>query len=94
MGNGSGPARLSSRIYTNSWGYQAQRQFANENVTDQGNSFYGLSVPQYQSTMYYMLSNNGPGAGARIGRAGIQGQTNFNTTQFKLYQAPRPFMYK
>jgi|1048.fasta_scaffold60274_3 hypothetical protein len=94
MGNGSGPGRFASGIYTNSWGYQAQRQFANENLKNQGNSFYGLSVPQYQSTMYYMLSNNGPGAGARIGRAGIQGQTNFNTTQFKLYSSPRSFNYR
>jgi hypothetical protein len=37
--------------------------------------------------MYYTLSNNGPGAGARIGRAGVQGQSNFNSTQFKLYPA-------
>lgn len=94
MGNGSGPGRFSSGIYTNSWGYQAQRQFANENLTNKGDSFYGLSVPQYQSTMYYMLSNNGPGAGARIGRAGIQGQTNFKTTQFKLYQAPLPILFR
>ena len=87
MGNGSGVGRFSSKIYTNSWGYQSLRAFANENLTDKGNSFNGLSVPQYQSTMYFMLSNNGPGAGARIGRAGLQGQTNYNSTQFKLYPA-------
>ena len=94
MGNGSGPGRLNSKIYTNSWGYQAQRLFANEYFKNQGNSFYGLSIPQYQSTIYYTLSNNGPGAGARIGRAGIQGQTNFNNTQFKLYQAPLPILFR
>lgn len=87
MGNGSGPGKFASKVYTNSWGYQAQRAFQNENNKYVGNSFYGLSIPQYQSTMYYTLSNNGPGAGARIGRAGIQGQTNFNSTQFRLYPA-------
>jgi len=94
MGNGSGPGRINSRIYTNSWGFQALRQFGNENLINRGNSFYGLSVPQYQSTMYYMLSNNGPGAGARIGRVGPQGQGNFNTTQFKIYQAPISILHK
>ena len=89
MGNGSGPGKFASKIYTNSWGFQALRQFANENLRDQGNSFYGLSVPQYQSTMYYMLSNNGPGIGARIARAGPQGQLNFKNTQFQLYTSPR-----
>ena len=52
MGNGSGPGRFSSRIYTNSWSYQAQRQFANQNLLQRGDSFYGLSKPQYQSTIY------------------------------------------
>lgn len=87
MGNGSGPGKFASRIYTNSWSNQILRAFANENQLERGNSFYGLSIPQYQSTMYYTLSNNGPGAGARIGRAGVQGQSNFNSTQFKLYPA-------
>jgi len=85
MGNGSGPGKFASRIYTNSWGYQAQRQFYPQYAKEQGNSFYGLSVPQYQSTIYYTLSNNGPGVGARIHRAGPSGQANFNSTQFKLY---------
>lgn len=96
MGNGSGPGRFSSRVYTNSWSYLAQRsfQYQNDNNKIRGDSFYGLSKPQYQSTIYYMLSNNGPGAGARISRAGIQGQTNFNSTAFKLYQAPLPILFK
>jgi hypothetical protein len=85
MGNGSGPGRFSSRIYTNSWSYQAQRQFANQNLLQRGDSFYGLSKPQYQSTIYYTLSNNGPGAGARINRVTGGGQSNFNSTAFKLY---------
>ena len=85
MGNGSGPGRFSSRIYTNSWSYKVQRQFANENARSVGNSFYGLSKPQYQSTIYYTLSNNGPGAGARARRFAGGGQTNFNNTAFKLY---------
>ena len=70
MGNGSGPSGLNSRIYTNSWSYQAQRQFYPQYATQQGNSFYGLSIPQYESTIYYNLSNNGPGAGARTRRFG------------------------
>ena len=83
MGNGSGPGSLNSRIYTNSWSYQGQRQFFNQYARNQGNSFYGLSVPQYQSTMYYTLSNNGPGAGARINR--FRGPVaDFSTTAFKL----------
>lgn len=88
MGNGSGPSGLNSRIYTNSWSYQVQRQFADENASSRGNSFYGLSIPQYQSTMYYTLSNNGPGAGSRIRR--IPGrQPDFNNTAFKLYYGYR-----
>ena len=96
MGNGSGPGKFSSRIYTNSWSSVAQRsfQYQNDNNNIRGDSFYGLSKPQYQSTIYYTLSNNGPGAGARIGRAGIQGQTNFNSTAFKLYTAPLPILFK
>ena len=86
MGNGSGPGRFSSRIYTNSWSYQVQRQFANQNLLQQGDSFYGLSKPQYQSTIYYTLSNNGPGAGARINRGAGRGQADFNSTTFKLYR--------
>jgi hypothetical protein len=85
MGNGSGPGGFNSRIYTNSWSYQGQRQFYPEYARQYGNSFYGLSVPQYQSTMYYTLSNNGPSAGARINRGGNRGQADFNNTTFKLY---------
>ena len=83
MGNGSGPGRFSSRIYTNSWGYQAQRQFANQNLIQRGDSFYGLTKPQYQSTIYHVLSNNGPGVGARIKRYGSN--PDYSSTAFKLY---------
>ena len=79
MGNGSGTNGLNSRIYTNSWSYQAQREFYSLN---QGPAFGGLSIPQYNSTIYYTLSNNGPGAGARSRRFG--GQSNMNTTSFQL----------
>ena len=89
MGNGSGPSRLNSRIYTNSWGTQAQRQFYNQYNHNQGNSFYGLSIPQYQSTMYYTLSNNGPGIGSRIRRVTGGLQPDFNNTAFKLYYGNR-----
>ena len=89
MGNGSGPGGFSSNVYTNSWGYQGQRQFFNQYARNQGNSFYGLSVPQYQSTMYYTLSNNGPGVGARIGRAGGYPRADFSNTTFKIYYGQR-----
>ena len=82
MGNGSGPSGLNSRIYTNSWSYQAQRQFYSQYKQDIGNAFAGLSIPQYNSTMYYTLSNNGPGAGARSRRFGTQ--SNLNITSFRV----------
>lgn len=88
MGNGSGPSKLNSRVYTNSWAFQSQRQFFNEYERNQGISFYGLSVPQYQSTMYYTLSNNGPGAGARTRRVPGR-QPDFNSTAFKIYYGNR-----
>jgi hypothetical protein len=84
MGNGSGPSGLNSRIYTNSWAYQAQRQFYKQYRTEEGNSFYGLSRPQYASTIYFNLSNNGPGAGARTRRYGGGGQSTYNNVQFGL----------
>ena len=90
MGNGSGPARFSSRVYTNSWGYQAQRQFFNEYARNQGNSFYGMSIPQYQSTMYYTLSNNGPGVGARSRRVASP-PVDFSNTTFKAYYGSRNY---
>jgi hypothetical protein len=82
MGNGSGPGRFNSRVYTNSWSYQAQRQFYATYKQDIGNAFDGLSIPQYNSTMYYTLSNNGPGAGARARRFGTQ--SNYNTVSFRV----------
>ena len=84
MGNGSGPGRFSSNIYTNSWSYQAQRQFANENLLQRGDSFYGLSKPQYEQTIKQMLSNLGP-LGARTRRFGEGGQSTFNSIGFKFY---------
>jgi hypothetical protein len=85
MGNGSGPGKFSSNIGTNSWSYQAQRQFFNEYRKDQGNSFYGLSKPQYETTIKQYLANLGPGAGARARRFGRGGQSTFNSIDFKLY---------
>jgi hypothetical protein len=70
MGTGSGTNGLNSRIFTNSYSYQSQREWYNQSIQNKGNSFYGLSIPQYQSTVYYTLSNNGPGAGARCRRFG------------------------
>lgn len=85
MGNGSGPGGFSSNIGTNSWSYQAQRQFANENLLQRGDSFYGLSKPQYEQTIKQYLANLGPGAGARSRRFGGGGQSTFNSIGFKFY---------
>ena len=38
MGNGSGPGRFASRIYTNSWSNQVLRSFANEHLLEKVNS--------------------------------------------------------
>jgi len=82
MGNGSGPGRFNSKICNHSWGYQNTRSYFPEYIKQLGPAFYGLSIAQYQSTMYYMLSNNGPGAGARCVRFGTQ--SNFNNIQFGI----------
>jgi hypothetical protein len=72
MGTGSGVYGFNSRIASNSYSYMSQREFAFPNVNrrPQGSAFYGLSKPQYQSTMYYTLSNNNSSAGARMIRGG------------------------
>jgi len=72
MGSGSGFNGFNSSIATNSYSLMSQREFAMPllNRRQQGNAFYGLSIPQYQSTMYYSLSNNKSIAGARMFRGG------------------------
>jgi hypothetical protein len=65
MGNGSGPGRLNSRVYTNSFAGKNNEAYKPFYLRDLGNSFYGLSKPQYSHSTYYQLANNGAGAGAR-----------------------------
>ena len=65
MGTGSGPGRLNSRIYTNSFAGKNNEAYAPFYLLDRGNSFYGLSRPQYSRQTYYQLADNGAGAGAR-----------------------------
>ena len=66
MGNGSGPGGLNSRIYTNSFSSQVSAMaypFRN-----QGNSFGGLSRPQYSYVTYHELADNSSGFGSRGAR--------------------------
>jgi hypothetical protein len=65
MGNGSGPGRLNSRIYTNSFSTKNYAAYGPFNLRDVGTSFYGLSKPQYSHQTYYQLANNGAGFGSR-----------------------------
>jgi hypothetical protein len=68
MGNGSGAGRLSSRIFTNSFpgkNYQVYRPY---DIRQIGNSFYGLSKPQYASQTYHQLASLGTGMGDRSSR--------------------------
>lgn len=65
MGNGSGPGRINSRVYTNSFAGKNNEAYKPFYLRDVGNSFYGLSKPQYSRSTYYQLANNGAGAGAR-----------------------------
>jgi hypothetical protein len=65
MGNGSGPGRINSRVYTNSFATKYGAEYRYANFLHLGNSFYGLSKPQYSHSTYYQLANNGAGAGAR-----------------------------
>lgn len=59
---------VNTSISSNSYSYKsgaAYYYYYNRNI---GNSFYGLTLPMYESNTYYYLSNNGPGAGARTRR--------------------------
>jgi hypothetical protein len=69
MGNGSGPGRLNSRVFTNSYGALSREMaFPFKN----GGSFGGLTKPQYSNLIYYSLAYNGAGAGGRGGRWAIR----------------------
>ena len=65
MGTGSGPGRLNSRIFTNSFAGKNNAAYAPFYFQQAGNSFYGLTKSQYSHQTYYQLANNGAAAGAR-----------------------------
>uniref|UniRef100_A0A6C0IRT9 Uncharacterized protein n=1 Tax=viral metagenome TaxID=1070528 RepID=A0A6C0IRT9_9ZZZZ len=60
--------RLNSRIFTNSFAGMNNRTYAPFWLLQKGDSFYGLSKPQYSHQTYYQLANNGAGVGNREGR--------------------------
>ena len=66
MGNGSGPNRLNSRIFTNNFA-SAERAMSYP-YRNQGNSFGGLSRPQYSYLTYHGLADNSAAFGARGAR--------------------------
>lgn len=68
--------RLGSSIYTNSFAQQDNNAYSPRQF---GESFYGLSKPQYASNTYYSLANNGAG-GASDGRAARYNRANFGYT--------------
>jgi hypothetical protein len=68
--------KLGSSIYSNSFAQQDNNAYS---PRQQGNSFYGLSKPQYASNTYYALANNGAGASSD-GRAARYNRANFGYT--------------
>jgi hypothetical protein len=77
MGTGSGVSGLNSRVFTNS--YSSKVQAMAFPFRNKGDSFAGLSKPQYSNLIYYTLAASGSGAGGRGGRWALsQGVT----TQF------------
>ena len=59
---------ITTSIGTNSYAGKSAAAYYYYYNRNAGNSFYGLTLPMYQSQTYYYLSNNGPGAGARSRR--------------------------
>jgi hypothetical protein len=57
--------RFNSHIYTNSLAMQNSRAYFG---FFKGDSFYGLSKPQYSSQVYHQLANLGPGGDSRASR--------------------------
>ena len=83
MGNGSGPYRLNSRIYTNSFaGKLGTLAFQRG---DTGPSFGGLSWKQYSYLTYHELADCGASFGSR-GEKWLK-QQNINP----VFNPPRGF---
>jgi hypothetical protein len=68
MGNGSGVAGINSKVYSNSYAYKNNAMFAPYYFSFKGDSFYGLSKPQYSYQVYRQLSALGANAGSRAER--------------------------
>lgn len=66
MGTAFGRSGLNSRVYTNS--YSSKVQAMAFPFRNQGDSFGGLSRPQYSNLIYYTLAASGANAGGRAGR--------------------------
>ena len=56
---------FNSSVFTNSFAAQNSAAYFPYNLAQRGNSFYGLSKPQYSHQTYYQLAYNGAGAGGR-----------------------------
>ena len=63
MGTGSGVSGLNSRVFTNS--YSSKVQAMAFPFRNKGDSFGGLSKPQYSNLIYYTLAASGANAGGR-----------------------------
>ena len=68
MGTGSGPGRLNSRVFTNSYSSKSMAMVVPLGAREHGDSFAGLSRPQYSSITYRSIAYLGAGAGGRGGR--------------------------
>jgi hypothetical protein len=68
--SGSGPGSLGSNSQTNSFSYRNSQAYFPFYLQQKGNSFYGLSKPQYSSTTYNALACQGGsnGSNSRVGR--------------------------
>ncbi len=53
------------RNLTNSFASKNAAAYYPFYIVHQGNSFYGLSKPQYSGQTYHQLADNGSGAGGR-----------------------------
>jgi hypothetical protein len=65
MGTGSGLAGFNSKVFTNSFAYKNNTMYAPYYFQMRGDSFYGLSKPQYSFQVYRQLSALGANAGGR-----------------------------
>jgi hypothetical protein len=68
--SGSGPGGLGSRFQTNSFAYRNTQAYSPFYLVEKGDSFYGLSIPQYSHATYHSLAYHGGsiGSNSRIGR--------------------------